>query len=388
MKVLMTTFGRFHSFHLARELLKHDVLDKVITAYPRIKVREELPRSFVKTFPYLRAPHLLLKKYGLSIPDSIEENLEYFERKTLGQYSATFFKNQDFYIALSSTGLETAKKVHKSGKRFICDRGSTHISVQDELLEIEHARWGIKYKRIDTRVVDRELQEYDLACTITVPSTFAASSFLAKGVDSKKVRIVPYGVDAGFFEPSRFSRNQINHRILFVGNFTLQKGVLDLLTSFKNLPVPGKKLVLVGNRDEEVWIFAKKLGLVDSTVEWLGPLGKKQLLSQYQQASFMVFPTIQDGWGLVVAEAMASGCPVISSRNSGSSDYIEHGTDGLLFNAGDQETLTHYMNLVCSDEALRHSLAENARQKALAFGNWSTYGDLYFSLLQELSNES
>jgi glycosyltransferase involved in cell wall biosynthesis len=331
---------------------------------------------------------LALKRFGVSIPHFLEEELEYIERKSLGRYSRDFFTDQDFYIALSSTGLETAIKASKFDKKFICDRGSTHIVHQDELLASEYSRWGMKYKKIDPRVVDRELQEYELACAITVPSTFAAGGFIEKGVDSKKIKIIPYGVDSRFFVPSTDPLSHIKNRILFVGNFTLQKGVFDLLSTFKKLRAPGKKLILVGSRDEHVWSHAKKSGYVDDSVEWLGPLSKKELLVQYQQAAFMVFPTIQDGWGLVVTEAMAAGCPVISSRNSGSSDYIEHGDDGFLFDAKDQVGLLHYMEMMCSDDSLRDSVAINARTKALEFGNWSAYGSAFHSLLKDLSKSA
>lgn len=385
MKVLMTTFGRFHSFHLARELAKRNALDRIVTAYPRFKVKNELPKELIETFPFLRAPHLALINNGITLPLKIERELEYQDRKTLGQYSSRFFKDQDFYIGQSSTGLETARKAVRAGSKFICDRGSTHILIQDRLLRQEYERWNVPYHQIDTRVIDRELEEYELATAISVPSNFAADSFIAMGVDSKKVKTIAYGVDSSFFALDLGDSERHQNVILCVGNFSVRKGVFDLLMAFRNLQAKTMKLVFVGNRDDKAWHIASKLGLISELVEWVGPQSRERLLSYYQSATLMVLPSIEEGQALVVAEAMSTGCPVIVSTSTGASDFIFHGENGFLFEARDQEALSNLMNRLCTDRSLQSAIGSSARGTALNFGNWSAYGDSYFALLQQIS---
>lgn len=383
----MTTFGRFHSFHLARELANRDALDKIITAYPRFKVKNELERNLVGTFPFLRAPHLALINKGINLPFKLERELEYQERKSLAKYSLRHYQDQDFYIALSSTGLEAARKVVDAGRKFICDRGSTHIVVQDQLLRNEYERWDVPYKPIDPRVVERELEEYELASAISVPSKFSAESFISMGTNAEKVKTIAYGVDSSFFASGPIGSKRLSNTIICVGNFSVRKGVLDLLVAFRDLKVRGIKLVFVGSRDEAAWNIALKLGLISESVEWVGPQSKQRLLSYYQSATFMVLPSVEEGQALVVAEAMSTGCPVIASINTGASDFIIHKENGLLFEPRNQEALLKLMELLLGDSDLRSAIGLCARSTATTFGNWSEYGKKYFALLQQFEKE-
>ena len=151
----------------------------------------------------------------------------------------------DVFHSLSGYGLRAHRVARQRyGALTVCDRGSSHILYQDEILAEEHSLWKVPYRRIDPRVVDRELQEYEECDLITVPSDFAYRTFIEKGVAKEKLRLVPYGVDLSLFRPVP-KRDKI-FRVIYVGALSLRKGIPYLLQAVEALGLPGFELWLIG----------------------------------------------------------------------------------------------------------------------------------------------
>src|SRR5690606_35991591 len=110
------------------------------------------------------------------------------------------------------------------GARYICERGSAHIAVQDRLLREEHEAWDMPFSGIDPRVIAKEEGEYAAADCITVPSSFSLRSFLAEGIPQTRLRLLPYGVDLMRFAPTATPVPGC-FDVLFVGSLSLQKGI-------------------------------------------------------------------------------------------------------------------------------------------------------------------
>jgi starch synthase len=166
-----------------------------MTAYPRFKLHDEsLPQELIRTFPFVHAPYLSCP-FGDRIGPYWLKQWKYLDAWSFGAYAARNLPECDIYVGLSGSSLRAGKKAKKRGARYVCDRGSSHIRVQDQILREEHARWGLPYAGIDPRMMDAEESEYAEADCITVPSHFANRSFLSQGVAPEKIRLLPYGVD-------------------------------------------------------------------------------------------------------------------------------------------------------------------------------------------------
>ena len=177
MKIVQSVLGKFFHFELARELHKDDLLEIIFSSFPWWILRHEsIPREKVKTFPWLHTPLMAAWKAGWTVGGKVERELEWLASETLDAYAARHLPECDVFVGISSCGLETGRLAQRRGAKYICDRGSSHIRYQDQILKEEYKRWGQEYLGADPRFVVKEEAEYALADCITIPSEFALRS--------------------------------------------------------------------------------------------------------------------------------------------------------------------------------------------------------------------
>lgn len=382
MKVVQTVHGKFHHFDLARQLHRHGMLEVIFTGYPRWKLKDEdLPPDKIKTFPWIRTFLMAKWRYGFVNP-WLDRELNWLAGETLDAHVASRLPECDVFVGISGSGLKTSRTVKRHGGRYICDRGSTHIRFVERLLREEFDRWRQPFPEFDPRAVAKEEREYAAADIITVPSGFCAQSFVEMGVPAGKLRKIPYGVELGRFRKitdppaDRFE-------VLFVGQVSFRKGVPYLLEAFQRLKHPRKRLRVAGAMHDEMKAFLHERRFDE--VEWLGPVPQPQLVPIMSSSHVMVLPSIEDGLGLVLGQAMACGCPVICSRNTGGEDLLEDGREGFVVPIRDPRSITARLEELAQDQSLQNRMGEAAQRRVKQIGGWSEYGDHYANLCRELS---
>lgn len=385
MRVSQAVFGVFHHFELARELDRRGHLDTVYSTWPWARLqREGLPRNKVRTWPWLHTPQFLLTRAGL-MPAWLEDEVGYQNALRFDDWTNRRIAAVDAFIAISGAGLKTGRTVQQRGGRFICDRGSTHIRYRDDLLADEYRRWQLTPPRIDLRDTLREEQIYQQADAITVPSAYARRSFVSLGVPAEKIHIIPYGVRIEAFtrvaDPPADAFN-----VLFVGQVSPGKGVPYLLQAFQQLNHPAKRLRLAGAITPEIRRLLPQLP--QQNVEFLGPLPQAQLPALMSSSHVLVLPSIDDGFGLVLSQAMACGCPVLASTNTGGDGLIAEGVEGFLVPIRDPAALAARMQQLADDPALQRRMSEAALARVQHLGGWRQYGDLWETLLLNLTQET
>ena len=227
---------------------------------------------------------------------------------------------------------------------------------------------------------------------IAINETMKRSIIRKAHVDPRKIFVVPNGVDTEFFKPGISADDVIKRYglegkrvILFVGRVTHMKGVHLLLKAFKELALrySDLKLVVVGPLTDhfeytEPSPYAKALieyagkALPRDSYVFTGPLNHETLRKLYSTAYVCVLPSYAEAFGMVLIEALSSGCPVIGSRAGGTPDIIMHCMNGLLFNKGDWLDLLDKLTILVNDRSLRNKLAENARKIAEELYSWRT----------------
>ncbi len=136
----------------------------------------------------------------------------------------------------------------------------------------------------------------------------------------------------------------------------------------RRVPVPWR-LVILGDGDERGRLEALVTALGVEEVTFAGFRQIDELPCYYGQAGAFVHPALQDQWGLVVNEAMASGLPVLVSRTAGCArDLVEEECSGLLFDPADGQGLTALLVKLSSDPLLRSRLAAGARRRIADWG--------------------
>jgi glycosyltransferase involved in cell wall biosynthesis len=382
MKVALSTVGKFHTFDLARELHARGALAGIYSGYPQFKLRQEgLPQSLIHTFPWVHASYMAFP-WKHRLPTSVTQAWENLNAISFGRWLESSMADCDVYVGLSGSTLRAGRKTQARGGKYVCDRGSAHIRTQDELLREEHALWGLPYQGIDPRAIAREEAEYAAADCITVPSSFAMRSFLAQGIASEKLRLLPYGVNLGRFEPvTTPAEDQFN--VLFVGGMSLQKGVQYLVQAYSQLQHPKKSLTFAGAVSSDVVKLLSEKGLWPAEAKAIGHVPQAELKHLMSSSHVMVLPSIQEGFGMVMAQAMACACPVIASENTGAQDLFTDGNEGFTVLIRDVAALTARLQELADNPDQRHRMGGKALLRVQALGGWSEYGDKAMGIFTE-----
>lgn len=255
----------------------------------------------------------------------------------------------------------------------VLNQQSGHPRHMREVMSIELLKYGIETPTMSAKEAvrfDRFDEEYFRSDLILVGSTFARDSLIREGVDGSKVAVVPYGVDVELFSPideSEMDMQRDRFNVLFVGTLTEGKGVHYLMEAYRRFRTPKTTLTMVG--DDEL-----KSGMTlsgDPSVKTVPRVARCQLPSYYRQAAVFVLPTLFEGMGMVVLEAMACGIPVVVT-NRGPNEVVRDGVDGFIISAEDSDAITERLQLLYEKPDLRRSMGQNARLRALQY-SWDQY---------------
>ena len=334
-KIDIVVHGRFHGFALGKALLElgHDVV--LHTNYPASVVEDfGFPRKQVRSLLLHGIGTRLAGKLGALQPTTATEP---FFHKAFGRWAAHSVRaDSDLVYGFSGVMKEMLRRPrgHSRQLRTIV-RGSSHIREQARLLEEEERRVGVPIDRPSPWMIGREEKEYLLADCILVLSSFALNSFVAQGIDRRRLLLNPLGVNLSQFRPgldiveARVKRilSGAPLRVLNVGTLSAQKGTFDLVEIIKQSHTR-LTFDFVGTvLDGEIGHLLKDVG---ESLRIRPRVPEKELQEIYAEADMFIFPTIQDGFAAVLLQASAACLPVIATPNSSAPDFIEEGKTGWI----------------------------------------------------------
>lgn len=219
-RVVLTTHGRFHSFNLAEQLQCAGLLRAIFTPYPKFKLRNaRVDPALIRSFPWVWGLHRVLANQP--VPNAVKHSLQRWSGEAIDVYANLTRPDCDVLMALSGGGLYSGRALQREGGRYVCDRGSPHMRFQMEQLREEYDRLGLRFDALPEASIAREEMEYAEADAITVPSRFAARTFIERGLPQSKIHVIPYGVDLADFRPA--APRDPNFRVLFVGSLSVLK---------------------------------------------------------------------------------------------------------------------------------------------------------------------
>lgn len=372
MKVIVSVGGRFHAFHLARELEKRGALLNLITAYPAYAVRRAgISGKRIISLPAKEVLERLWNKLPLAAKKTF--NAQYFLHELFDKQASIKIKSADIFVGWSSFSLHALKRARDLGARIVVERGSSHILYQDKILKEEYARWGIQPTPFDVphpRIIEKELQEYAEADYISIPSSFVKKTFIERDIPEKKLIQIPYGVDLSMFHQSP-KRDKV-FRVIVRANLTLRKGIQYILPAFADLRLQNAELLLIGSVSEEIKPILKKYQ-GRYTIVANQPMEK--LAAYYSRGSVFVMPSIEEGLALVQPQAMACGLPVIATANTGAADIIRDGRDGFIIPIRDKEALKEKILYLYDNPEICRRMGDSAKEYVSRGLTWNDYGD-------------
>jgi glycosyltransferase involved in cell wall biosynthesis len=272
--------------------------------------------------------------------------------RTFAWWAARQLKHREYDVVHLWSGIAEESLVylrrHKPHQLTIVVRGSAHIVRQRELLLEEQRRAGVPMEVPSDWIVAREEREYKLASAVCTISSFAYETFRAAGVPEERLIMAPLGVDVRAFGPfpkeiqARVERilSERPLRVLTVGTLSFRKGALDYQRVVQSVPPDLFHFRFVGTVHNECRDLAA--GLRDS-VEFIERRPQSELPTHYNWGDIFFFPTIEDGFAAVLAQAHAAGLPIVTTQNCSGPDLIEHGMTGWIVPARDSAAMSEYL---------------------------------------------
>lgn len=310
----------------------------------------------------------------LAVYDS-SRRLNHVYNQLYDLWAARHMEPCDVFHGWGNFCLRSLRWAKAIGAVTIVERASSHPLTQQAILQEEYARWGMRFK-MPRGSIQRSLEEIAQADYVLIPSDFVRRSFLDQGVADKKLIQVPFGVDIHRFWPISRSGARKPFRVLYVGQVSLQKGVLYLLEAWQLLRWRDAELWVVGRVEREIRPLLRRY--TAETIRWVGYVSDPAAI--YQQAEIFAFPSLQEGSALVTYEALASGLPVVTTPNAGS--VVRDGLEGFIVPIRDVEGLAERLERLRSDEKLRCEMGKAARRRAEDF-TWERYGDVLVTAYQQ-----
>lgn len=301
-----------------------------------------LPSELVETHPFLEILRVASVKLGANpkvvdqIWDIMAKDLTRAARRRLksGEVGAVY--------AYEYTALEVFKAAEKTGAIKILDFPSLNSRQFERLLKEEKSKFpelidehdeyfASKFEIRQARR-DAEMGSADLIIT---NSSVTRSSHIEGGADPEKTFAVPYGAPPTIEKISeRGTEDRL--KIVWAGSFSIRKGAHLFVEAWRSLK----------SRDAQVDIYGavtlpnRLISPLPTGMTFHGSIVRPKLFQAFEQADVLIFPTLSDGFGMVVTEAFARGLPVITTNSAGASDLVVHGRNGLIIESGEVEPIT------------------------------------------------
>ncbi len=346
--IALASINRSHLFMLAQEMDKHNKLKKFYIGYPNLLRKTSFQKNKIVKVHHIYQSLFKLRKFlFLEDKNNISEILAWKVAKNFDYWLTKELKKDSVRILISESTYSNnaGKYIKKNSGKYIVERPCSHVLWQENVLKDNADKFGQMIRLPTKESIETDLESYHNADKIIVPSKFVKKTFEDFGLKDK-VKICPYTrgllggdlLDCDVIEKIKrqaFLKDNLN--ILFVGSASLRKGVHILLEACLKLDLP-YKVNFVGSLTD----FAKELMSIETgfNFQYIGRLKGYKLAEQYLNADVLVLPSIEEGYGMVIPEAMSYGTIPIVSSNVGASDLINDGFNGMIFKSNRPSELT------------------------------------------------
>lgn len=373
-------------FHTAIASFPDGILDRLsrISHFSEIRRRSFVSelKDFTFSWPFLETGRLVSGKLGIPLLTrhetgifSVDSVYGALDRRTSLRLEKAKANGARGVYLYEDGALQSFKEAKKLGLSCFYDLPIGYWRTSRKFLRMEQERWpewtptltGLKDS--ENKLIRKD-QELALADRIFVASTFTANSLKDYPGSLSPVEVVPYG-----FPPVVESREYtgLNRsrplKILFVGGLSQRKGIADVFAMVQKLK-SSVSLTLVGYKaSNNCSVLNKEL----AKHAWMPSLPHPQVLELMRAHDVLVFPSLFEGFGMVITEAMSQGTPVITTDRTAGPDLINNGENGWLIEAGSTSALEACMENLLQNPGVIAKVGRAARETARK-RPWQVYG--------------
>jgi glycosyltransferase involved in cell wall biosynthesis len=218
---------------------------------------------------------------------------------------------------------------------------------------------------------------------IIVVSEFTRSMLLRLGISAEKISVIANGVDFQTFHPSDNFEKKDDPCVVIVSRLVPQKRVSHIIMAAKKVveEIPSANFYIIGRGklENKLRSIITQMGL-NKSVHILGFLSQDDVVRHLQHADVFVSASIQEGFGLAAAEAMACGTPVISYNVPALNEIIDDGENGVLVEDGNIRKLSQAIITFLKDRKLAKEYGIAAAQKVKEKYDWNKTIDQLMSV--------
>lgn len=341
MNISIASTNPCHLWPLARELAAAKALGCYYSGYPEWKLGD-VDGARIRTHSFRTNIVYGLLKYAPEQLRPSSRSLFLWQDRGFDRWVGEHIEACDFIHAMPGQALVTFRGAKQLGATTVLNHATGPVREWVRIMEPEYARVGLKltdYCPYDGAYFAREAEEYALADYHCVASTVVRDQLISIGVPRDRVWVVPYGADPNLFHPAKHAAAEsASFHIIFVGMAGLRKGIRTLLEALASGGRPDWQMSFYGAKlSEAAYDFAQYRGA--TPLNFHGTVAQAAVAEAMRTASVLVLPSLEEGFGLVVPQALSCGLPCIVSDRVGGKDLVRHRENGSIFPAQDAAAL-------------------------------------------------
>jgi starch synthase len=342
-----------------------------------------IPQNLISTTPLRESVRLLCCKFGIPLHGTvsflkIEKHLDGVTANTVRRCGPRAV------YAYEGVALQSFRAAIGRGAKCIYELPSGYWYHEIELLR-EEAELRPEYAGTIEKLketpehLDQKDEELASADQVIVPSTYVTRTLARAAVPKEKLHVIPYAAnDCGEPVCAHSASRSNKLRVIFVGALSQRKGIgyaleaVELLSSRVEFTMVGMK---VGHSPA-----------IDRAVQkhrWIPSLPHSLVLDEIAKHDVLLLPSLSEGFGLAITEALSRSVPVITTHNSGGPDVIRDGVEGFLIPIRSSEAIAERLHILDRDRERLGAMSSAARDRARVL-TWERYRRMLRYTLEEL----
>ncbi len=392
MKILLSHSGKQHSYQVAKALNDLDVLEKFYTSSyiksPFLQGKLKNHTFFNRRFEEGLYGDIINSNWRFEIPEFIskkiygntwETQLKVYQRDIkFDSFVSKEIKKlkANFFWGFQGSCYQSLKTANENNYYTVCELATAHVVAAKKILGEEkklHKEWSSSIDNLKfPSSYEKRLEEEPIhAKKIIAASQFTHQTLVESGIPENKIYTIPLGANIHYikYQENKTTIQSNKLKLLYCGVISQRKGIKYLLEAMKSF----------NKKDVELHIIGRMQGTSDPLKPykdlfiWHPPMSQQELFQKYCEFDALVLPTIFEGFGLVIVEAMAAGLPVITTPHSIGPDIIINDKNGYIIPIRNVKAIQNSIQKILNKTPIEKlAMNQEARKAALNY-SWENY---------------